>query len=76
MTAEKDFLNRWKNAMNPNLQLKLSAVVFAVLWTCGMLWWDASLDRVNIIAWPICGIAIGYFWYLTVRWLSRRGGAI
>ncbi len=58
--------------MNPTVQLKLSAIVFAVLWTGGMLWWSGSLDRVNVIAWTICGALVGYFWYLGMRWISRR----
>ena len=58
--------------MNPTVRLKLSSIVFAVLWTGGMLWWSGSLDRANVIAWTICGALVGYFWYLGMHWISGR----
>jgi hypothetical protein len=58
--------------MSPSMPLKLGAVAFAVLWTLWMLWWSASLDRVNIAMLAICGAVVGYVWYLSMRWVFGR----
>jgi hypothetical protein len=60
-------------AMYPSARLKLSAVVFAVLWTGWMLWWSGSFDRVNVIMLAICGAVAGYAWYRAMRWQLPRG---
>jgi hypothetical protein len=59
-------------AINQMTQLKLSAIVFAVLWTGGMLWWNAPPDIVSLIIWTICGVVVGYLWYRAARWLALR----
>ena len=53
--------------------VKLSAVVFAVLWTGWMVWWSGSFDPVNIIMLTICGAVAGYAWYRAMRWQLPRG---
>jgi ABC-type Co2+ transport system permease subunit len=58
--------------MDPATRLKLSAVVFTVLWTGWMLWWSGSLERANVIILGICGVAAGYAWYRALRWQFRR----
>ncbi|MGB8605997.1 hypothetical protein [Bradyrhizobium sp.] len=58
--------------MDPATRLKLSAVVFTVLWTGWMLWWSGSLERANVIILTICGAAAGYAWYRAMRWQFRR----
>jgi hypothetical protein len=55
------------------MQLKLSSVLFAVLWTAGMLWWSRPLDPANIVITTICGVAVGYAWYRIMRWRAGRG---
>jgi len=40
---------------NSVTRLKWSAVVFAVLWTGGMIWWSGDYDRVNVVMLTICG---------------------
>jgi threonine/homoserine efflux transporter RhtA len=60
-------------AMYPTARLKLSAVVFTVLWTGWMLWWSGSFDRVNIIVLATCGGVTGYAWYRAMRWRLPRG---
>jgi hypothetical protein len=58
--------------LSPSTPLKLGAWVFAVFWTAWMIWWSGSLDRVNIVMFSICGAAVGYFWYLGMRWYFQR----
>ncbi len=62
--------------MNPITQLKLCALMFAVLWTGWMLWSSGSLDRVNVILMSACGAAAGYAWYFAMRWQFRRSGML
>jgi hypothetical protein len=62
-----------RTAMYPTARLKLSAVVFTVLWTGWMLWWSGSLDRVNVVMLAIGGAAAGYAWYRAMRWRLPRG---
>jgi threonine/homoserine efflux transporter RhtA len=57
-----------RTAMHPTARLKLSAVVFAVLWTGWMLWWSGSFDRVNVMMLTICAGVAGYPWYRAMRW--------
>ena len=59
--------------MNPSTQLKRSAVFFAVFWSAGMLWWDGSFSRANIVITAICGAMVGYAWYRAMRWQVARG---
>jgi hypothetical protein len=59
--------------VNPLAQLKLSAVVFTVMWIGWMLWRSGSLDRVNVIMLAICGVVVGYAWYRAMRWQLSRG---
>jgi hypothetical protein len=60
--------------LNRSSPLKLGAWVFAVLWTAWMIWWSGSLDRVNIVMLSVCGAAVGYLWYLGMRFAFRRMG--
>jgi hypothetical protein len=62
-----------RTAMYPTARLKLSAVVFTVLWTGWMLWWSGSLDRVNVVMLAISGAVAGYAWYRAMRWQLPRG---
>jgi hypothetical protein len=63
----------WRTAMYPTIRLKLSAVVFTVLWTGWMLWWSGSFDRGNVIMLAISGGVTGYAWYRAMRWQLPRG---
>jgi hypothetical protein len=62
--------------MNATTPLKLSAVVFTILWTGWMLWWSGSLDLANVIILAICGSAAGYVWYRVMRWQFERRGML
>ena len=59
--------------MYPTARLKLSAVVFTVLWVVWMVWWSGSFDRVNVMMLTICGGVAGYAWYRAMRWQLPRG---
>jgi hypothetical protein len=62
--------------MNPITRLKLSAVMFTVLWTGFMLWWSGMFEPANIILLSICGALVGYFWYRAMRWQFQRVGML
>jgi multisubunit Na+/H+ antiporter MnhE subunit len=55
--------------MTPLVRLKLGAVLFTVFWIAGMLWWNGSFERSNLIITTVFGAAAGYFWY---RFMRRR----
>ena len=55
------------------LSLRISAIIFGVLWTAGMLWWSAPLDGPKIVIWSIAGILSALAWYwLMGLWLKSR----
>jgi hypothetical protein len=55
-------------------RLVFSSVLFAVLWTLGMIWWTGT-ETANIIMLVIAGGLAGIFWYFAMRWwFSRRHG--
>ena len=60
--------------MYPTALLKLSAVVFTVLWVVWMVWWSGSFDRVNVLVLAICGGVAGYAWYRAMRRQLPRAG--
>jgi hypothetical protein len=59
--------------MYPSSRLKLNSVVFAVIWTVGMLCWEQPFDVAKLIVTSICGLAIGYLWYRVMRAILPRG---
>jgi hypothetical protein len=61
--------------MSSQNRLILSSVLFAGLWTAGMLWWSAPLDTAHIIILVIAGGIAGLLWYwLFGKWFRRRFG--
>jgi hypothetical protein len=55
------------------MSLRTSAIIFGVLWTMGMLWWNAPLEVSDVVIWPVAGIATGLAWYwLMGIWLKVR----
>lgn len=64
--------------MPQNAQLKLSAIVFAVLWTIGMLIFARPLDLPTLVIMPVCGVLVGLLWYwlfgLWFRWWFKQPG--
>jgi hypothetical protein len=58
--------------MQSQMSLKWSAIVFAVLWTVWMVWWSGSVQLANVVILAICGVMVGYFWYLGMRWFFQR----
>ena len=61
---------------NSVTRLKWNAVVFAVLWTGGMIWWSGDYDRVNVVMLTICAAVAGYLWYRFMRWHFQRKGLL
>jgi hypothetical protein len=58
--------------MNSTTSLKWSSIVFAVIWTIWMVWWSGSLQPADVGILAICGVLVGYLWYLGMRWYFRR----
>ena len=56
--------------MNPKSTLIVASIVFAVLWTAFMLWWNGPPDTAMVIIWLITGAIAGVLWY----WGMRRFG--
>ena len=58
------------NRMTPQRSLALGSVVFAVLWTLGMIW-STGTDVVNVVILSLTGTAVGILWYFGMRWWMR-----
>jgi hypothetical protein len=52
-----------ENAMRNETLLRLSAVVFAVLWTLLMWWSRGPMDTIPFIILALCGAIAGGLWY-------------
>ena len=59
--------------MSPR-SLVISSVVFVVLWTAGMLWWNSPDSTGGVLALIIAGTVAGALWYWIVGWWLRRHG--
>jgi hypothetical protein len=58
--------------MSSKRRLKLSAAMFGVLWTAGMLWWNAS-DGAGAAILTVCGAIAALLWYALMRiWMVRQ----
>lgn len=57
--------------MTPERTLVLASIVFAVLWTLGMIWWTGT-QTANIVILSIAGAIAGVLWYFGMRWWQRR----
>jgi hypothetical protein len=57
--------------MAPQTRLVLSSIVFAVLWTSGMIWWTGT-ETANIVILSIAGALAGVLWYFAMGWFSAR----
>ena len=57
------------------LPLPVSAVLFAMLWTAGMIWWDDALGSAKVVVWA----GVGLLWYFAMRkyvhWTESRRGS-
>ena len=63
--------------MNPEFRLTWASILFAVLWTGGMIWWTGP-EPANVVILAICGAIAGWVWYVFMRkftrWQLSRGG--
>ena len=65
--------------MTAQSRLKLSAAMFAVLWSAGMIWWRGDYSAAGVVIFSIAGAIAGVLWYwLMAKWqrwvLARTGG--
>jgi hypothetical protein len=58
--------------MSPKTQLALASIVFALLWTTVMFWWNALKDLPGMIILFTTGALGGAAWYLGMFWLRRH----
>jgi hypothetical protein len=58
--------------MSPRSNRVLSAIVFAVLWTAGMLWWSPSIDVQTVVVAVIAGVIAGLLMYWLFDKFSGR----
>ena len=47
-------------------------LIFAILWTAAMWWWEAPLDTPAIMILMITGALAGLGWSLAFHWLMDR----
>ena len=62
--------------MHPETPLKLSAIVFALLWTAWMVWWSGIFNAVNVGILAASGTLAAWLWFLGMRWYFRRIGLL
>lgn len=56
------------------MSLRISAVLFAVLWTAAMLWFNPPFALHKLIIWSVAGAVAGFLWYwLIAKWMNRIG---
>jgi hypothetical protein len=58
--------------MSPQRRLVLASVVFAVIWTAGMLWMQATTSAAGVVIMAIAGAIAGTLWYFAMRWFMNR----
>jgi hypothetical protein len=56
------------------MPLPAASVLFAVLWTAGMLWWNAPLHIAETIILVVAGAVAGFLWYFVMRLFMKRLG--
>ena len=62
--------------MHPETPLKLSSIMFAVLWTAWMVWMSGVFSAVNVGILTACGALAAWLWFLAMRWYFRRVGLL
>lgn len=62
--------------MHAETPLKLSSIMFAVLWTAWMVWWSGAFSAANIAIMSACGALAAWLWFLAMRWYFRRIGLL
>ncbi len=61
--------------MSADRRLIVASFVFAILWTAGMIWWNApgiAGSIIMMIAGAFCGIAWYFGMRLWMTWCGRR----
>lgn len=50
----------------------LDGIIFAVLWTLGMVIWEQPSDLAGIVRLAVSGVVTGVFFHLAMAWWARR----
>jgi uncharacterized membrane protein len=58
--------------MSPRSNRILTAIVFAVLWAAGILWWSPAIDLKTIVTTVIAGAIAGLLMYWIFDKFSGR----
>lgn len=56
------------------LPLHSAAIGFAILWTNGMLWWNAPLRAAEVFSLLAAGALVGVLWFVLLRACAARFG--
>jgi hypothetical protein len=57
--------------MSDRAQLRLASLIFTVLWTTFMWWWNQPLDAGQAVILGVCGVLCGLGWHFGYgRWFS------
>lgn len=57
--------------MSPQRRLIIASIVFAVLWTALMIWWNAPTFAGAVIL-AFSGALAGVLWYFGMRWYLNK----
>lgn len=57
--------------MSPQRNLTVASIVFAVVWTTGMIFWNNPQHTAGLVILAIAGALAGTLWYLGTRWWMR-----
>ena len=57
--------------MSQQRRLMLASILFAVLWTTGMIWWNGSTFAGALIL-MIGGALTGTIWFFAMRWWFNK----
>jgi hypothetical protein len=60
-----------ETTMTPQARLVWASILFAVLWTLGMIWWTGT-QTANIVITSIGGVLVGVVWYFAMRWWQKH----
>jgi hypothetical protein len=58
--------------MSSQRRLILASLLFAVLWTAGMIWWNSPMETARVVILMASGAIAGTLWYFVMRWWMKR----
>jgi hypothetical protein len=57
--------------MSPQRRLMLASILFAVIWTVLMIWWNGPTFA-GVIIYTIGGAFTGVLWFFAMRWWLNK----